>query len=549
MAMLITLLMALLIAGGIALPPACFAAEQADGTSNGRNPFDALDLDLDWRVGKIDIQGHEHFSRGDLAPLLLTRPRAWYAFWRDRPELEPSAFELDIARLVRHYESEGFYSVGIDWSLAPRRGAKPPVVDVTIRIDEGERAKVDSIEVRAREGFFESEPLPLVWAQRPVLKSDEAVLEEDEPFREPAYHEFEKQLRRGCLERGHPSCSIERQAFVDVDRTGVDVIYDVEIGPQARVRSLEIEGYDRVDIRLIEREIAIEVGDLFSLREIEATKRRILALDLFSLVRIEWEVLPDGDVDLVLTVIERAPRELRIGVGYSTEEQYRGQVRWKNVNWLGGGRRLTATGRYSTIVSSATVSVVQPHFFERRQRAVVGASLFQEDERSFTRNSIQTIFAFERDLTPNLVLNLGFRLETAEVRDVDGQLSTRIGGVRREGRLFGPRISLRWSPVDSLFNPSRGLVTNLLVEHSGPAWGATYSYTKSQETWPPSTRCSGTWSSRPGCGSGSPIVWAARSDCRSSNDSTPAVSRAFAATSGASSVRPPTTATRSADAR
>lgn len=473
-----TLLIAVLIGGGIALPPASSAAEQADGAANGRNPFDAIDLDLDWRVGGIDIQGHEHVSRRDLEALLLTRPRAWYAFWRDRPELEPSAFELDITRLRRHYESEGFYSVEIDWSLAPRRGAKPPILDFTIQIDEGQPAQVNSIEVRSREGFFESEPLPLVWAQRPSPGSDEAVLEEGGPFREPAYHAFENQLERGCLERGHPSCSIERQAFVDVDRTGVDVVYDVEIGPQARVRSLAIEGYDRVDVRLIEREIAIEIGDLFSLREIEATKRRLLALDLFSLVRIEWRVLPDGDVDLVLTVGERAPRELRIGVGYSTEEQYRGQVRWKNVNWLGGGRRLTATGRYSTIVSSATLSVVQPHFFERRQRAVVGASLFQQDERSFTRNSIQSILAFERDLTPNLVLNLGFRLETAEVRDVDGQLSTRIGGVRREGRLFGPRISLRWSPVDNLFNPSRGLVTNLLVEHSGPAWGATYSYYK-----------------------------------------------------------------------
>ncbi len=468
----------ILIALLIALPLGSSAADEANGPRNVPNPFDAIDLDLDWRVGRIDIQGQENFSRKDLEPLLLTRPRAWYAFWRERPELEASAFELDILRLVRHYESEGFYSVAIDWSLSTRRKAKPPIVDFTIRIEEGPRAKVDSIEIRSPEGFFDSEALPPVWAERPVPKREDRGLEEGGPFSEPAYHASEKELRRGCLERGHPSCSVERQAFVDVDRKLVDVVYDVEIGPQARVRSLEIEGNERVDIRLIEREIAIEVGDLFSLREIEATKRRLLALDLFTLVRIEWEVLPDGDVDLLLTVSERAPRELRIGVGYSTEEQYRGQVRWKNVNWLGGGRRLTATGRYSTIVSSATLSVVQPHFFERRQRAMVGASLFQQDERSFTRNSIQTILAFERDLTPNLVLNLGFRLETAEVRDVDSQLIARIGGVRREGRLFGPRISLRWSPVDSLFNPSRGLITNLLVEHSGPAWGATYNYYK-----------------------------------------------------------------------
>ena len=470
-----TMLVVILVAQQLTLAAVSSAADQ---TNAHANPFDAIDLDLDWRIGTIDIEGNEHISSGELEKLLLTRPRSWYAFWRDRPELETSAVELDIARLRRHYESEGFYSVAIDWRLATRRGADPPIVDLTIQIAEGPRAKVDSIEIRSPEGFFESEALPTLWAVRPTPEADEAALEEGGPFREPAYHELEKQLERGCLERGHPSCSIERQAFVDVDRKQVDVIYEVEIGPQARIRSLAIEGYEQVDVRLIEREIAIEAGDLFSLREIEATERRLLALDLFSLVRIEWEILPDGDVDLLLTVRERAPRELRIGVGYSTEEQYRGQVRWKNANWLGGGRRLTATGRYSTIVSSATLGFVQPHFFERRQRAVIGASLFQQDERSFTRTSIQNILAFERDLTPTLLLNIGFRLETTEVRDVDAQLTNRIGGVRDEGRLFGPRISLRWSPVDDVLNPTRGLVTNLLVEHVGPAWGATYSYYK-----------------------------------------------------------------------
>ena len=466
------------IALALALPAASLAAAQPGDAATTRNPFDAIDLDRDWRVGEIEIEGHESFTSGELDALLLTRPRAWYAFWRERPELEASAFELDIARLVRHYESQGFYSVAIDWSLATRDGQEPPVVDLTISIDEGARARVGSIEIRSPQGFFESEPLPPVWAERRIDSEADEALEEGGPFSEDAYHALESKLERGCLERGHPSCSVERQAFVDVDRTGVDVIYDVEIGPEARVRSLEIEGNERVDTRLIEREIAIEVGDVFALREIEATKRRLMALELFSSVRVEWEILPDGDVDLLLSVRERPPRELRIGVGYSTEEQYRGQVRWKNANWLGGGRRLTATGRYSTIVSSATLSVVQPHFFERRQRAVVGASLFQQDERSFTRNSIQTILAFERDLTPDLLLNVGFRIETAEIRDVESQLAARIGGVRQEGRLFGPRVSLRWSPVDDVFNPTRGFITNLLVEHAGPAWGATYSYYK-----------------------------------------------------------------------
>lgn len=472
----------------ILLPVQTRAADRVNPTS-GRptaqtaetNRFERFELGPEWVVGDIEIEGHAHLDQGEVEKLVFTKTRPWYKFWQQRPAFEVAGFEADLERIARAHEAEGFYRVRVDWSAETHEDLVPPVVDLTIHIDEGPRAQVESVTIDAPDGFFEAPPAPLEWAQResPLREQEsQPTLEVGQAFSEPAYQGYEKTLLRRCLERSRPQCKVDRHAVVDVERTRVAVDYAVEVGPEARISEIVIEGYDEVARELIEREVAMDPGDLFSLREIDATRRRLTALDLFASVRIEWEPQPDGDVVLHITVREKAPRELRIGVGYSTEEDYRGQIRWRNANWLGGGRRVVASGRYSGLVSAADFRLVQPHFFDRRQRGILSASLFQEDERNYTRNSAQLVLAFERDLTPNLLLTLGFRLETAEVRDIDSELEARLDGVRREGRLFGPQLRLRWTPVDDLFNPTKGFIFNFFAEHSGAIYGATYRYYK-----------------------------------------------------------------------
>jgi len=165
-----------------------------------------------------------------------------------------------------------------------------------------------------------------------------------------------------------------------------------------------------------------------------------------------------------------------VGVGYSTEEQGRGLVRWRSNDWLGGGRQLMIGGKYSSLVRAASLSFRQPHFFYRDNFGLLSARLFQEDERTYTRNSIEVIPGLERQFTSHFMGSLGFRIDVSQVRDVETEVKQLIGGVRDEGRLMGPKLLLRWSGVDDIFDPKRGRILTLQIEHASRIWGGTYDY-------------------------------------------------------------------------
>ena len=70
-------------------------------------------------------------------------------------------------------------------------------------------------------------------------------------------------------------------------------------------------------------------------------------------------------------VSEKEAREIRVGVGYGTEDQFRAQLRWQHNNWLGGGRRLSIEAKYSSIFTTGAITLVQPHFFSPRTRGII----------------------------------------------------------------------------------------------------------------------------------------------------------------------------------
>ncbi len=454
---------------------------------------DDLDPERRWLVGQVEILGNEAISKSDLRGVLETRPRRLLAFWRERPAFEPTTFDGDLERIRRLYETEGYFKTRVLGRLESKQTADAEILTATISIDEGPRAFVTEIEIdppvdvatpdAERDAEPDAEPDEDAGEsahRRSHASLRQRALEVGEPFREADYQRLETQLRALHLDRGHASVQTKRIARVRPDREGVTVRYEIVPGPPARIGDVSISGLEKVTRSLIERELTFESGDRFSLSAIEESRRRLLQLDLFSSIQIEWQTDPadPGVATISIVLREKKPRELRVGGGYSTEEQARAQVRWQNRNWFGGGRRLLLSGRYSSRVRAAEASFAQPHLGDRDNRGLFEFSLFQQDEANFTRNSIQGVPAFEHSFTPRLVLTTGLRIETATVRDVVEEVRDRIGGVRSEGKLIGPQIQLSWKRVDDLIQPRNGFTLSLEGDYSTRLIGATYDYFK-----------------------------------------------------------------------
>jgi outer membrane protein assembly factor BamA len=108
-------------------------------------PVEVLEPGREWRVGKIEITGNEHFSDSELYTEMLTQSRPWYRPWEARPLFDPITFKTDLERLGRFYESHGYYknSVSYDLEIDEAQG----IVNPKINIDENSPVIIAQVDI------------------------------------------------------------------------------------------------------------------------------------------------------------------------------------------------------------------------------------------------------------------------------------------------------------------------------------------------------------------------------------------------------------------
>src|SRR5262249_32413137 len=142
-------------------------------------------------------------------------------------------------------------------------------------------------------------------------------------------------------------------------------------------------------------------------------------------------------VPMEVQVSEKEPREIRVGIGYGTEDKFRAQLRWQHNNWLGDGRRLSVEARYSSITTTGAITLVQPHFFSTRTRGILSLRQDREDEDTYVLNESRFNPRVEHGFTPQLVGFIGYRLEYDRFDKIGEAAIEALGGVRERGLMSG----------------------------------------------------------------------------------------------------------------
>lgn len=427
--------------------------------------IDQLGPEKELRVEDVQISGNDAFSDGRLEGVIQTHTRAWYAPWRPRPRFDVYTFREDLDRLKRFYESEGFYEAEIHHDLE----VEDDRVTVKIRIDENERVKVGGVEVSLAEAPGEPQALP-----------EKLPLKSGDPFREDDYQAEEATLKRFYLEHSYAFVQMKRHATVDLAKDLAQVRYVVDRGERTSFGSIRVEGTESVDPEIVRRELEFERGDPFSLAKIRRSRKNLLALQLFGTVQFDWkrDSADPSLADTTVRVAEKPPREIRAGIGYGTEDEFRAQLRWADHNWFGGARQLSITGQYSTITNALAASFTQPHFPDHDTAAVLPFRQTQEKEDTYDLLASRTTPHFERTFGPDLTGKLGWGAEYASLSGIDAATGRALGGVRRAGFLSGPSLALVWNTTDDPLQPKSGHVLTLQANQRGVIWGGDYDFYK-----------------------------------------------------------------------
>ena len=426
---------------------------------------DALDTTREWKVQGIEFFGNQAFSADELSEAMSTKARAWYRVWEDRPPFDPITFQNDLEKLQRFYESKGYYGTTVAYDLEVDESKS--AITARISIDEAPPVLISAVDIEVSGDRSALAALP-----------KELPVKQGAVFREAEYQQGEQILRTFFLEHGYAHVKTERKAVVNVDERRVNIQYSVEPGPIAVFGATEVKGTDTVDPEIIKRELTYRSGETYSQSKVSESRDKILALDLFGSVRIapaETQGTPTV-VPMEIEVTEKSHREIRLGVGWGTEDRFRTLLEWRHFNWLGDGRRLSIVGRYSSIAIRGAIDLVQPHFLTPRTRGALNLSYDQEDEETYLRHVGRFAPRLEQQFSRALTGFVLYRFEYDKLNEIDSATVDALGPIRRKGFLSGPSAGMVWNTTDDPLNPKKGEVVTFGFDYGG--WGGDFNFYK-----------------------------------------------------------------------
>lgn len=327
----------------------------------------------------------------------------------------------DMRALRRYLVSQGY----------PQAEVGPPATTfsedrtaarIVIPVSEGPRRTVGAITITGNHALPTDQILKVV-ALRPGEGWDEAKLDE-------ARRKIEQLYQR----RGYHGTTVTAKGTESGDRMAL--AFDVTEGELTRVGRVMIAGLTATKSYVVERELQIKPGDPLDAVDLSETRRRLDATRIFDRVDVEVQGTAEAPFrDVVIRVREAKPWRFEFGVGYATEEGFRGYVTFGNDNLFGTGQSASLTERVSQKSERTELQYRQPWLFGTRLQGEAVVFRERKDEIGFKSDRRGATYTVQRELFPRLFrpdeptdhpkslrAGLRYRIEEFRRHDIDPDL-------------------------------------------------------------------------------------------------------------------------------
>ena len=288
-------------------------------------------------VRDLHIEGNQQISSRQIEKKILTAKTGWWPF-ASKQYFDPVSWEADLRRIVRLYETRGYYQARIAHEAAI---PQPKGVVLQVKIDEGTVTRVGTLEVRGLEA------LPAADREAALLKMPLRV---GAPFEESDWEAAKSGIIPRLHDRGYAKATAEGEALVDVTTHLAAVTIVVHPGLRYHFGAIDVKTQPVTHVPAVfvweQARLAIPEGALYSDDALNEAERRIFGMGVFGSVTVQVGK-PDeaaAVLPVVVTVREAPFRTLRLGAGVVVDqihEEARLIGDWTHRNFLGGTRKLT----------------------------------------------------------------------------------------------------------------------------------------------------------------------------------------------------------------
>ncbi len=326
-------------------------------------------------IESILFVGNQFASDSALRGVMQLRERSIF----NRGLFQASTLETDRNRIRRYYTERGFVDaevVEVRQEVREEPDDNRSYLTLTIFIDEGEQYRFDGISFEGNTIFPDDELRGLVRLQPGDILD---------------MNRFDTDYQRVAdryYENGYIFNQITRREIRDEEQNTIAFEVSIVERNRAHIENIIFRGNEKTRDYVIEREIPLEVGDVFSATRIREGLRNLANLQYFSAIAPETPPgSADGLMDLIINLEEGNTAEITFGVAFGGNQEFpvSAQIQWQDRNFLGRGQTFGIQATASPINQRIDFNFRERWLFGRRWSGGINLSL----DRSVIRNQPQ----------------------------------------------------------------------------------------------------------------------------------------------------------------
>ena len=426
------------------------------------------------RMMNIDFEGNTAFDDVQLRQVMKTKERGMFTWLTKSGRVDREQVEDDLAQVVRLYRNYGYLRARVS-KVEYFDGGKadgPQKLTMRVQIDEGPRYKVRNVSFSGNKVYTPEQLMPGMSMIGGDIYSLQKVSDDS------------TMIRRYYGAKGYADAGVRPDINeVGSDKDGnrlVDINYIVEEGAPYSVGKINVLGNTKTKSHVILRELPLKPGQPLNSVDLETARKRLMNLNYFGNVEVSQTASANsGYRDINVNVQEKLTGSFSVGVAFSSIEsvylyatvtQSNFDIRgFTGGSFVGGGQRLSISGRLGTETQSASVSLLEPWFLDRK--ISLGNELYYSKSTYQSDYYEETNFGYGLTLRKALddfnSVKLQYRIEQYELEatgDAPPFFAENCGDFTRSNI----RLAYEYDSRDAQITPRKGGHLEVFGSWSGP---------------------------------------------------------------------------------
>ena len=426
-------------------------------------------------MNTIEFEGNTAFDGEQLRQLMQTKERGLFTWFTKSGRVDREQVEDDLEAVVKHYRNYGYLRArlaNVEYKTSDNAEGRQRL-HLKVTVEEGPRYMVRNVSFGPLKVYTQEELEPGLSMLNGDIYSLQKVSDDV------------TMIRRYYGAKGYADAEVRpdiNEAGVAEDGTHlVDIRYEVTEGDPYKVGRINVRGNTKTRQHVILRELPLKPGENLNSVDLETAKKRLDNLNYFDQVEVSQGLSStSGYRDINVNVHEKMTGSLTLGVAFSTVENVylyttvtqsnfdiRGFV--NGGTFVGGGQRLTVSGKLGTEYTSASIYLLEPWFLD--QKLALGNELY------FSNSSYMSDY-YEQE---NYGWAVSLRKAVSDLTSVKFEYRLEQYGI--DTRNWAPiffqeqkgdytrshfRVSCEYDSRDSMVTPRKGGHLETHLGYSGP---------------------------------------------------------------------------------